>query len=292
MADLSIYTKHSRLYSFLCTIFIVGIIFGIFFLYIIHTPNPPFPDTGGGGTGNGIELNLGFSDMGMGDNQAEMTIPEEKVATPPEEAIEEEKIVTQDNEDAPVIQEAKKPKKEVKKEKITPVKPTPVKTTPVEKALVKPTVNTNALYKPKTSGGDGTTNTHGDQGSPDGDIGAKAFGKGGSGGSGGGSGGGTGTGIGTGTGSGISYSLEGRSNIQAFPLPKSTNQVEGTVVVEITVDKNGVVTKAIPGVKGSTTLDDELLDAARSAATQAKFNRKPDAPAYQKGYITYRFRLQ
>jgi TonB family protein len=90
---------------------------------------------------------------------------------------------------------------------------------------------------------------------------------------------------------GIDFSLQGR-NPESLPKPSYNYQVEGKVVVEITVDKYGNVTKAVPGVKGSTTLNDKLLDAAKRAALSAKFDRKPDAPAYQKGTITYYFRLQ
>ena len=90
---------------------------------------------------------------------------------------------------------------------------------------------------------------------------------------------------------GIDFSLEGR-NPESLPKPEYNYQVEGKVVVEITVDKYGNVTKAEAGMKGSTTLNDKLLRAARKAALNAKFDPKPDAPAYQKGTITYYFRLQ
>ena len=90
---------------------------------------------------------------------------------------------------------------------------------------------------------------------------------------------------------GISYSLSGRTP-QALPLPEYNYQVEGIVVVEVTVDRNGKVTKATPGVKGSTTLDENLLRAARKAAIAASFDKNPDAPAFQKGTITYHFDLQ
>jgi len=90
---------------------------------------------------------------------------------------------------------------------------------------------------------------------------------------------------------GINYSLEGR-NPESLPKPEYNYQIEGKVVVEITVDKYGNVTDANPGVKGSTTLEATLLAAAKKAALKAKFDRKPDAPAYQKGTITYYFRLQ
>ncbi len=95
---------------------------------------------------------------------------------------------------------------------------------------------------------------------------------------------------GTGNG-GVSYSLAGRIP-QKLPLPEYNYQVAGIVVVEVTVDRNGNVTKATPGVKGSTTLNEYLLSVAKKAALASKFDRKPDAPAFQKGTITYKFILQ
>ncbi len=89
----------------------------------------------------------------------------------------------------------------------------------------------------------------------------------------------------------INFSLEGR-NPESLPKPEYNYQVEGKVVVEITVDRQGNVTKAEAGMKGSTTLNDKLLRAARKAALNARFDPKPNAPAYQKGTITYYFRLQ
>ena len=91
-----------------------------------------------------------------------------------------------------------------------------------------------------------------------------------------------------GNGKGISYNLAGRKPM-SLPKPEYNGKEEGKVVVEVTVDRNGKVTKAIPGVKGSTTLDDYLLSVAKKAALASRFDRKPDAPAYQKGTITYIF---
>ena len=90
---------------------------------------------------------------------------------------------------------------------------------------------------------------------------------------------------------GISYSFEGREP-QSLPKPEYNYQAEGIVVVEVTVNQNGNVTKATAGVKGSTTLDNNLLKAAQKAALAAKFDRKPNAAAFQKGTITYHFLLQ
>ena len=137
------------------------------------------------------------------------------------------------------------------------------------------TKNAFATGKNSTSGSqsEGITEGAGNQGGISGDPNSKNY-------------------TGTGTGDdGISYSLAGRTP-QSLPLPEYNYQVEGKVVVEVTVDRNGNVTKATPGVKGSTTLNEHLLSAANKAALAAKFDRKPDAPAFQKGTITYHFTLQ
>ncbi len=123
-----------------------------------------------------------------------------------------------------------------------------------------------------TSQREGITSTEGNQGATTGSINSTSH-------------------EGTGTGNdGVSYDLSGRTS-QGLPLPEYNYQVEGIVVVEVTVDRNGNVTKAIPGFKGSTTLDEMLLKAAKEAALLARFDRKPDAPAFQKGTITYIFSL-
>lgn len=99
-------------------------------------------------------------------------------------------------------------------------------------------------------------------------------------------------GEGSGTGDkGISYNLQGRG-FQLLPKPKYDYQGEGIVVVEVSVDKSGKVAQAVPGVKGSTTLDDYLLRVAKEAAMAARFDPKSDAPVVQKGTITYHFILR
>lgn len=97
-------------------------------------------------------------------------------------------------------------------------------------------------------------------------------------------------GPGAGTGNGPSYSLDGRSGL-SLPKPYYPGNEEGIVVVQVTVDKNGVVTKAEAGAKGSNTANPELVAAAKKAAMQAKFNSDANAPAFQVGTITYRFVL-
>lgn len=121
-----------------------------------------------------------------------------------------------------------------------------------------------------TSSGQGVTYGSGNQGSPDGTPGVDRYGPGG--------------------GEGISFDLTGRSPVNV-QKPTYPGKEEGTVVVSITVDKNGRVISATPGVRGSTSLSQPLLDAAKNAALSTRFNEDPNASAIQKGTITYKFVL-
>lgn len=91
---------------------------------------------------------------------------------------------------------------------------------------------------------------------------------------------------------GVDFSLAGRSASGSWPLPEYKVQKEGRVVVEITVDKQGKVVRAIGGAKGSTTADAQLVKAAEEAAKRARFNADPKAANLQVGTITYVFRLE
>jgi len=77
----------------------------------------------------------------------------------------------------------------------------------------------------------------------------------------------------------------------SLPKPQYPGNEEGIVVVQVTVDKSGLVQKAEAGVRGSNTADAGLIASAKKAALQAKFNVDNNAPAVQTGTITYRFRL-
>ena len=90
---------------------------------------------------------------------------------------------------------------------------------------------------------------------------------------------------------GISFDLGGRK-AQSLIKPPYDLQKEGVVVVAITVDRSGRVTDATPGIKGSTTLEGDLLKLAKEAALKTRFESSNDAPIIQKGTITYVFRLK
>jgi len=94
-----------------------------------------------------------------------------------------------------------------------------------------------------------------------------------------------------GNGNGILYSLAGRKSVD-LPSPAKGIQAAGKVVVDILVDRDGTVIDARPGVRGSTTADQRLYDAAQKAAMKTKFNTSPNSAERQKGSLTYIFELQ
>lgn len=135
-----------------------------------------------------------------------------------------------------------------------------------------------------STGGQGTSDSRsqgatfpgGNQGVPTGDPTAGNYGPGGS---------GSGN-----QGAGISFDLSGRS-ARSLPKPNYPADDEGIVVVKVTVDKNGNVTAAEAGARGTTIMDQRFWTEARTAALKAKFNVDQNAPAFQQGTISYRFRL-
>lgn len=96
---------------------------------------------------------------------------------------------------------------------------------------------------------------------------------------------------GGGSGDGYKWSLNGRGKL-SIPQPNRGIQADGTVVVEIIVDKDGKVISARPGAKGTNTNNAQLYDAAKQAALRAKFTASETANERQKGFITYIFELQ
>ena len=83
--------------------------------------------------------------------------------------------------------------------------------------------------------------------------------------------------------------VNGRNTVGNIPCPENTSQDNGIVVVDIWVDNYGTVQKAVTGADGTTTSSRTLWSAARKAAVETHFNMDSDAPALQKGTITYIF---
>jgi len=253
-----------------------------------------------GGGGGGVTVNFGDSDLGSGANyKSEVLEVKNNAKQAPAKATPDEAIITQENtatDDNDVVIPAKE----------KPKKPTPVVKPEAKPVPQKPKVSysTNdalsSILKGSNKGGDGDDKVAGNKGKANGSLGSNGYY--GTGGSGGGTGGGNGTGNGIGTGSGYGagsgggsgggsgYSLGNRKALSK-PAPKYTCNEEGKVVVEVTVDQNGKTISATPGIKGTTNTARCLLDQAKIAAMNTKWDADDNAPVKQTGKIIYNFSL-
>lgn len=87
--------------------------------------------------------------------------------------------------------------------------------------------------------------------------------------------------------SSVSYNLKERY-ARFLPIPVFKCEFGGKVVVEITVNRKGVVQKAVV-IEAQSHQDNCLWKVAVDAAERSRFNEKPTAPDLQKGTITYNF---
>ncbi len=274
----------------------MGVSLGIFLLlflflllWVIPIPNPLFPEVtelpGGGGN---TEINFGTYNEGTGSVEnngigAATNVVENTEVTPPQNNTEtSENIVTSNDGENVNIKETK-PKVENNTTVITPTKPKEVAKPKTAAEILADKFNKN---KGKTGGGDGNSGQAGNDGSPDGNP--NTHGTGGAGiGSDGKDGDGHGPNSGPSSGSGSSFSLAGRKLLVPPVLPKNISE-EGTVVVEIVVDKNGNVIKAEANGRGTNTNSSNLKTIARQAAYATKFNVSGNE-GEQKGTLTMVF---
>ena len=281
---------------------ITGIVCGviIFLLLVIAWTPPvnPVPETE-----EGIEVNLGNSETGLGDEPP-------MIPGPPADAPEEENIPPKSAEPV-VTAETKEPEtndddKEAPNVAIPkPVKPAPEKKTPPKEkaARAKPTKpapvavqnpkpappKPKILYKggsSNTQGGNdadswnnsrnqGIAGGKGDQGKPGGNPDSDSYnGNGGSGNS----------------GVSIQTGLKNR-RITRFPSFQDEFNENAKVAVRIKVDNQGRVTEATYEPRGSTASDAGLRSIAISKAKQLRFDVNPDAPDTDMGVIIFNFKV-
>ncbi len=253
--------RAKRLSALFTTLFFILVIIMLFLLGL-WKPWPPPPEEG---------VMVAFGEI---ENVEVGGVPE-TVESPPVqpqvEDVQQEDVMTQDVEEAPVIEENIEPElKEVVKNPDPEPKEEPVKDPIEEPKEEKPKIDPNALYK----GPRGTLNKPGKGG---GKPSGSQEGKGTTG----------STGVGT---SGIGYSLEGRT-LKRVPQIRDESQETGIVVIRIKVDREGRVISAEFSPAGSTTTNQRLINLALQAAKQARFNADPNAPPEQYGTMTFRFRI-
>ena len=264
----------NRISGIIGTILFHLLILAAFIFFGLSTPLP-LPGE------EGVEVNLGNFSQGAGNEQkpvvTESATPPPPQPIQPEQEVVEEENLTQDVEEAPMLEP-----EEIKEEKVEEeIVEKPVEEPPVEQPEEpeeepeEPEVDPRALYKGKKestdeSSNEGITGDQGDQGMPTGTPEPKTY---------------TGPG---GEGEGVSFSLGGRGALR-LPKPEYTSEEQGRVVVDIWVDRTGKVVRAEAGARGTNISDIDLWKQARDAALRSTFSSDPDAPSTQKGTITYNF---
>src|SRR5690606_21006489 len=123
------------------------------------------------------------------------------------------------------------------------------------------------------SSGEGNTGRPGDHGQINGDPNASGY---------------TGGGLGRGR---SDFRLRGRSLVSR-PQPTYNGNETGYIAINITVDRQGNVIEATHSLRGSTLNNSRLIDIARRAAREIKYNASPDAPEVQFGTIRFYFKVQ
>ena len=206
----------------------------------------------------GVEVDLGMMDQGMGNIQPEKPAVPQAAQPKQQPSQSKEDIATQNDDEAPALEKPKNTKPKEEK--------------PAEEP--KPTVNQRALFKgnndPQAGGSEGVTGQPGDQGNPNGLAGIKQY---------------EGNG---GKGNGTGYDLGGRG-AKSLHRPNDDFSEEGIIVVDIWVDRSGHVTRAEVAQKGTTVINGDMRNKAKQAALRSVFQSDPDAPEEQHGTITYTF---
>lgn len=255
--------KKASYTALLATLLFVVLLVCVLLFCGLYRPFPPPPEYG-------IEVNLGYAELGSGEDQSMDPLADDREAQPQENTTEDEPVVTGSEDEAPAMPESKPVVKPRPKPEPT-VRPQEEK--PKEKVKEEPEINPMALYPGKRKGSNpssqGDTRTQGDQGKPSGDINGKGY-------------------TGSGGSGGISFSLSGRT-LMSLVKPNYDSEEEGIVVVRIWVSRSGAVTRVRAGVKGTTTLDENLWKTAEQAALRSSFVPKENAPEEQVGTISYRF---
>ena len=235
---------------------------------------------------NGIAINFGNTDAGSGNtNTTEpvKTEPREVTEQPVEESTSEpttpskaaENVITADNEAAIALKKQKEEAKaKANAEAIAKAAEQKKKKEEADKkAKLDALIGGVKKSDGKTTGGDGTSTSPGNQGKIDGSIYSNSYY-------------GSGKGVGTGNGS---WGLNGRRLSSPGAVKADCND-EGTVVVEVKVSKNGTVTNAKFSPSGSNTSSKCLQEAAIKSAYKYKWNDDDKAPENQIGFIVFNFR--
>ena len=276
-------TPHKKKSAGLTAIFAI-LFLSLFFVLGLTYYDPP--------VSYGMEVNFGTSTKGSGNQQpqelveskpavvAKNTVEKTQVNTtqPPPKSIKVGDVVTE-KESIVTLPEKETVIKEVQPETKIPEKVT--EATPQKKVSKVSEATKNVvsnLLKNKTQQGEviegeGGDVIAGDKGKQTGDLYSSSYYNT--------------AGLG---GKGKGYGLNGRNLQSNGKVVQECNQ-EGIVVVRITVNNQGNVVFAEPGVKGSTNTHPCLLEPAKKTALLHKWYSDTKAPLEQVGFVVIQFKL-
>lgn len=291
-------TEHKKK-SFTFTTVVLSVLLLLMFYIGLTYMEPPIE--------NGITVNFGTMEFGMGPEQPkekvsatptktpekeETSVPEEEAAEPdqsevPEEEVVDEKpsepVLTQEEEEAIRIRQQKEAReREAAAQRAKAEKEARERREAEERARQEREAKKRRIdelmggineAEGQASGSEGDDQQAGDKGQPDGNPYASSY---------------YGS---TGTGSGTSgYGLSGRSLVSRGKVAQECNEA-GRVVVRIVVDRSGKVIEATPGVRGTTNTHPCLMEPARRTAFMHQWNTDSRAPGQQIGFVVVNFKL-
>lgn len=267
----------------------------LLFLFLVGWTSPtqlqPIPE-------EGIEVNLGNSDAGLGEDQPFLPgkpAPQDQQQYTPPKQVETQKEDVKDplsnekDEDAPEIKkppvvkpeatkiaDKEEPKKVMPKkvETVAPPAPVPQKAKAEFKGVNGTGTGGNEADSYKKGGSEGIAGGKGDQGRPGGNPDSKNY-----------EGGGRGN-----SGVSISRGLQGRffTKVYSYQGDFDTNE---KVAVDVRIDKSGNVLSASYQPRGSTTSSASYKDKAIEIVKKSKLNAAPGGDDEQTGTVIINFKI-
>jgi hypothetical protein len=286
------FEKEKNIKASIITLLICLLMFMTFFFLQWTLPQIPIPETG-----EGIEVNLGNSEIGLGDiapetpGQPSPTQDQTNPSTPPSNQPVNTKEIQADETGDEAVNLAKKSSTKPVEKTTVETKPTLKKTETVATPVVAPP-KPKALFKGGTSSNSSGNNADsyngvknqgiaggkGDQGNPNGNPNSDSYqGNAASGNS------------GAGNGVSIRSGLDGR-RITKLPSFEDDFNENAKVAVNITVDQNGNVMAASINPKGTTTTNQTIRNIALKKAKTLKLNAGKDSE--QEGTLVFSFKLR
>lgn len=279
-------TKHERNSAKITTLIV------LILLLLLFVVGPPYMDPP---IEYGVAVNFGNSSVGQGNVQPKKPVkskpqdiqkPAEEISNPEEvvsesassEKTKAEDVLTEVNEEAIALKKQKEAERKAEMEAEAKARAEADRIAKEKAEQEAKKKKLDALIggvsesEGKETGSEGNDNSPGDKGQLDGDPYAPSyFGDPGSG------------------SGGKGYGLGGRGKA-TFSKVIPDCQEEGRVVVEIHVNRDGRVMRAIPGKRG-TTGESCLFDAAKKTALSHKWPADSKAPKTQIGWVEVNFSL-